>query len=427
MANNNFYGYSNKKPELTLPNGNIDIAFEKVNPYEFRKGMDYELTKMGCRNLNSSTPEQREKATTTVLKKLDDMSGYYSNLIAYETEYRNVDKKPSFKKFVEDMADHGMKEVDQEFKADKMAKVKLREAISKIIKENIDEIKFPPHIQKGIDFHRGMSDETITRAELLDIIKDNQAALNMDPNLGGDMMQLAVKFGDEIPQVEVDKLVRQAQDLADLKEDKTTDEGFYSSPSDMDETGLNVIPRDQIHANKLKDALENSSLYAEWNASQGFFFFPEEQDLYDELEREIEMLMDENDIQASIEGVFQESVNENKTQKINKMTKEELDKMIMEELDAYLREEDEITVDVEDGDEDGESDDVLRKIYDMLKDMFEGEDEEVEDEVEEEEADEEEADEEEVEEEEEELEEEMDMEEKPLQERFQKLANIVKG
>ena len=141
MANDNFYGYSNKKPELTLPNGNIDAAFEKVNPYEFRKGMDYELTKMGCRNLHSSTPEQREKATTTVLKNLNEMSGYYSGLISYETEYRGREKKPSFKKYMEGMADHGMKEVSKEFKNDKMKKVNLRESINRMIREELDPFR----------------------------------------------------------------------------------------------------------------------------------------------------------------------------------------------------------------------------------------------------------------------------------------------
>jgi hypothetical protein len=252
MANDNFYGYSNKKPELTLPNGNIDMAFEKINPYEFRKGMDYELTKMGCRNLHSSTPEQREKATTIVLKNLNEMGGYYSGLISYETEYRGRENKPSFKKYMEGMADHGMKEVDKEFKSDKMEKIKLKEAINKMIKEELNK--------------------------------------------------------------------------------------------------------------------------------------------------------------------------ENKTENPNKMTKEELDQMIMEELESYLREEDEIEVDVEDDAEGGESEDVLRKIYDMLKDMFEG-GEEMEDEGEEEEEVEDEMEGEEEEEEEvEEVEESIQ-----LQERFQKLANIIKG
>ena len=298
MANDNFYGYSNKKPELTLPNGNIDMAFEKINPYEFRKGMDYELTKMGCRNLHSSTPEQREKATTIVLKNLNEMGGYYSGLISYETEYRGRDKKPSFKKYMEGMADHGMKEVTKEFKKDKMEKIKLRESINRMIREELD----------------------------------------------------------------FDKLYDQFQDK-------------YGDVSEKDFQKL----LDKYEKGILRDITK------------------------DDLEKYVN------------------------TQTENKMTKKELDQMIMEELESYLREEDEIEVDIEDDAEGGESDDVLRKIYDMLKDMFEGgeemedegeEEEEVEDEMEDEEMEDKEAEEEEAEEVEESIQ---------LQERFQKLANIVKG
>ena len=88
------------------------------------------------------------------------------------------------------------------------------------------------------------------------------------------------------------------------------DEGFYSSPSDLEDSGLNVIPKDQIHANKLKDALENSGLYGEWNPREGYFFFPEEEDGYDYLEEKIQELMDDYNIQGYIEGVFEESLNE---------------------------------------------------------------------------------------------------------------------
>ena len=97
------------------------------------------------------------------------------------------------------------------------------------------------------------------------------------------------------------------------------DEGFYSSPSDLEDSGLNVTPKDQIHFNKLKDALEVSSLYAEENEAtsgrEGYFFFPEEEDGYDQLEMEIQELMDDYNIQGYIEGVFEESLNEAKFNK----------------------------------------------------------------------------------------------------------------
>jgi len=65
------------------------------------------------------------------------------------------------------------------------------------------------------------------------------------------------------------------------------------------------------------------------------------------------------------------------------MNLKELQAMIKEELENYMGEE-EVDVDVDtaagdvdaDGEESGDdSDDVLRKIYDMLKDKFEGEEE----------------------------------------------------
>ena len=119
------------------------------------------------------------------------------------------------------------------------------------------------------------------------------------------------------------------------------------------------------------------------------------------------------------------------------MNLKELQAMIKEELDAYMNEE-EVDVDVDmdagdidaDGDESGDdSEDMLMQIYNMLKDKFEGEDdaEEVEDEEAEEE-DAELAEEETVEEATEETVEESTTDvHTQLQERFKKLANIVKG
>ena len=60
------------------------------------------------------------------------------------------------------------------------------------------------------------------------------------------------------------------------------------------------------------------------------------------------------------------------------MTLKELQKMIKEELDAFVQNENINDVDVDAGDMDmekgSESEDMLRKIYDMLKDKFEAED-----------------------------------------------------
>ena len=113
MANDKFYGYSPKNIKPSDKQGqayaglekggtyeNIGNRLDRLNPYEFRKGMDYELTQLGVSRLAESTPEEREKATESVLKNLDENGGYYSALIQYETTYRNSDNKPTFKNWL---------------------------------------------------------------------------------------------------------------------------------------------------------------------------------------------------------------------------------------------------------------------------------------------------------------------------------------
>ena len=133
MANDKYYGFS--------PKNNEDIQkLDKYNPYEFKKGMDYELNEMGISRLAESTPEDREKATKAVLKSLEEHGGYYSALIHYETEYRNTESKPTFKTWLKEFyEENNMKEVDKEFKNDKMEK--LKEAIKAEVKNMLVEAK----------------------------------------------------------------------------------------------------------------------------------------------------------------------------------------------------------------------------------------------------------------------------------------------
>ncbi len=133
MANNKFYGYTPKTTKPTKLKGKawsgegdgsayeeIGNRLDRVNPYEFRKGMDYELTAIGCSRLAESTPEEREKSTETVLKNLEGHGGYYTSLITYETEYRNREGRPSFTTWLKDQDEIKMKEVQNAFKTGKM-------------------------------------------------------------------------------------------------------------------------------------------------------------------------------------------------------------------------------------------------------------------------------------------------------------------
>ena len=168
MANNKLYGYSPKDEKPSKKQGqayaglekggtyeNLGNRLDRVNPYEFRKGMDYELVQMGCSRLAESTPEEREKATESVLKNLEEHQAYYSALIQFE---RGMDQaspinETSFKKYLEayngsEGRGDGMVEVDKEIKNDKMEEPKydkslytLKEAIKKEINNILTEAK----------------------------------------------------------------------------------------------------------------------------------------------------------------------------------------------------------------------------------------------------------------------------------------------
>ena len=160
MANKKFYGYSPKpkKGSVGVPYGN-DNRLDRVNPYEFRKGMDYELATIGISRLNESTPDQRQQSTEKVLKNLGTHSSYYSCKIQYETEYRNFQgRKPSFNKYLKEKYENKMKPVDQTYKNDKM--VALKEAIKNEIRSILSEKMDPVGKEDGDINNDGKKDKT---------------------------------------------------------------------------------------------------------------------------------------------------------------------------------------------------------------------------------------------------------------------------
>ena len=160
MANNKFYGYSPspKKGSIGISYG-TDNRLDRVNPYEFKKGMDYELAAMGVSRLNESTPDQRQVSTEKVLKNLGTYPAYYSCKIQYETEYRNFQgRKPSFNKYMKEKYENKMKPVDQEYKNDKM--VALKEAIKNEIRSILSEKMDPVGKEDGDINNDGKKDKT---------------------------------------------------------------------------------------------------------------------------------------------------------------------------------------------------------------------------------------------------------------------------
>ena len=149
--NDHFYGYK-RSPKNTKgnPGGNIDMEFESINPYEFKKGMDVELNKMGVLSLREANEDEREKATESAIKNLKDCGAYYSYMEHYETETRNMDKKPSFKTFLKELEGFSMKEVKEKFTEDKMKELKLKENIRAEVRNKINELFKGGKIEEGI-------------------------------------------------------------------------------------------------------------------------------------------------------------------------------------------------------------------------------------------------------------------------------------
>ena len=172
MANNKLHGY-NPDPSKEVDGNRLD----RFNPSEFRKGMDYELINIGCSRLAESTEDERRKATETVIGNLTEHGGYYTSLITYETQFRNLaegSKKPSFKQWLAEQGEHKMQEVNYKYKNDKMSepKVKSQEVSTKAdikmakLKESITaEIK--NLLSEGLNL-TGKEAEKVNKADNVD-------------------------------------------------------------------------------------------------------------------------------------------------------------------------------------------------------------------------------------------------------------------
>ena len=185
MANNKIYGYTPKTAKSKIKKSsawsgeeaggssyeNIGNKLDRLNPYEFRKGMDFELTEIGCSRLAESTVEEREKATESVIKNLETHQAYYSALIQFSGGMNQAGKieEKTFKKYLESYTSErgdGMEEVQNTFKQGKMkdadhkndGMVELKEAVRR---EVIKALRLET---KDIDVDSEDEDETEVKA-----------------------------------------------------------------------------------------------------------------------------------------------------------------------------------------------------------------------------------------------------------------------
>jgi hypothetical protein len=76
------------------------------------------------------------------------------------------------------------------------------------------------------------------------------------------------------------------------------------------ETGLMVTGRTSADNNKIGDIADDLGYHAEWNHREGYWLFPEEEDMYDELEAELEKAFIKKKVNARFEGIFESVVTE---------------------------------------------------------------------------------------------------------------------
>jgi hypothetical protein len=103
------------------------------------------------------------------------------------------------------------------------------------------------------------------------------------------------------------------------------EEGLLGAKMNPAESGLIVVGRTPIDNNAIQDFLDDSDYYAEWNVREGYYFFPEQEEDYDELERELSIEFNNRGIDARFEGIFpQNNLNEAKKKKASAgLTKKE--------------------------------------------------------------------------------------------------------
>ena len=70
------------------------------------------------------------------------------------------------------------------------------------------------------------------------------------------------------------------------------------------ETELRVTPATKEDARVINEVIVNSDFYTEYDSEFGFYFFPEEEENYDELEAQIDTLFGGLNVNYRIEGVF---------------------------------------------------------------------------------------------------------------------------
>lgn len=122
---------------------------------------------------------------------------------------------------------------------------------------------------------------------------------------------IAVK--QQYPKVDIRRDIKELQDI--WKSREGLEENYFSNygmdddgeeEEDDSREGLMIIGRTREDNNAIGDLLDELELYGEWEAREGYWFLPEEEENYDNLEEMLEQEFTNKGINARFEGVFRD-------------------------------------------------------------------------------------------------------------------------
>jgi len=225
--------------------------------------MDLELTSLGVSRLAESTVEEREKATETVLKNLEENSGYYSALVQFKRGMNHAGpiNEKTFKQYLEtyksEFPGTGMVEVTKEIKDDKMIEPKydkkeyttefktdmLKEAIKAEVKSMLLEAKKDDDDFDGPDedeFEKGIKKKMGTKKKK-DRGDELDAELNDIKKAKSELEEKHEKAKEKsFPKYQKDKDVKAYKDALSLKDKEINKLKSLANKYTGKETGYNI-------------------------------------------------------------------------------------------------------------------------------------------------------------------------------------------
>lgn len=164
--------------------------------------------------------------------------------------------------------------------------------------------KVSKNLAKDSIFYTNQLAGVTPKVDLHDKMVDATAKNTVDTFNGMKKAELKEGFKKLIKKV----LSEEVMDVESYKEDELYE--MYGEDTTDSAKGLIVVGRTQIDNNAIGDVLDELELYGEWNAREGYWLLPEDEENYDNLEQVLEQEFSSRGINARFEGIFNDTKRE---------------------------------------------------------------------------------------------------------------------